>query len=248
MATITTGHNAPTGFSSGEVVTATKLNNHVNSATVTAIQTADISDAQITTAKIADDAVTAAKLDGVSSLNTQTDNYTLVLGDAGRVIDMNAATDKTVTIPTNATAAFATGATVLLARRGAGEVTVSGASGVTVRSASTTFTSVTGTAAGATPNVLTVAGSAFTAGQVVRFTALTGGAGLSTNTDYYVISPSTTTFKLSATSGGSEIDFTTDITAGTLTANTKRVSQQHGVAALIKLATDEWMLFGNLKP
>jgi hypothetical protein len=244
MATITTGHNAPTGFTSGEVVTATKLNAHVNSATVTAIQTADISDAQITTAKIADDAVTAAKLDGVSSLNTQTSSYTLVLGDAGRVIDMNAATDATVTVPANSSVAFATGATVIVTCRGAGEITVAGATGVAIRAASTSFATVTGAASS---NIITATGSAFIAGQIVRFSSITGGSGLSANTDYYVISPSTNTFKLSATSGGSEIDFTTDITAGTLLANMKRLGQQNAGASLIKIGTDEWLLLGNLK-
>lgn len=63
MATITTGHNAPTGFSSGETVTATKLNNHVNSATVTNIVNADISaSADIAGSKLADNSVTQAKL------------------------------------------------------------------------------------------------------------------------------------------------------------------------------------------
>ena len=76
MATITTGHNAPTGFSSGETVTATKLNNHVNSATI-AFVTADdtdnstleasggklrAKDGGITAAKLASAAVTQAKL------------------------------------------------------------------------------------------------------------------------------------------------------------------------------------------
>jgi hypothetical protein len=244
MATVTIGHNAPTGFTAGEVVTATKLNNSVNSATVTAIQTADISDAQVTTAKIADDAVTAAKLDGIASLNTQTDNYTLVLGDAGRVIDMNASTDKTVTVPANSSVAFATGATVIVARRGAGEITVAGASGVTIRSVSTTFSTVTGVAS---TDIITATGSAFIAGQVVRFSSITGGTGLSASTDYYVISPSGATFSLASTSGGSAINFTSDITAGTLLANTKRLGAQNAAASLIKIGTDEWLLVGDLK-
>lgn len=58
MATVTKGRT----FVSGETVTPTKLNELVDLATVTAIQTADISDAQITTAKIADANVTTAKL------------------------------------------------------------------------------------------------------------------------------------------------------------------------------------------
>jgi len=58
MATLTKGHT----FASGDTVTATKLNDLVDSATISAIQTADISDNQITTAKIVDANVTDAKL------------------------------------------------------------------------------------------------------------------------------------------------------------------------------------------
>jgi len=69
MATITTGHNAPTGFTSGEVVTATKLNAHVNSATVTDIVNADIkSDAAIAGSKLADGAITNAKVDAAAAI------------------------------------------------------------------------------------------------------------------------------------------------------------------------------------
>jgi hypothetical protein len=58
MATITKGRT----FVSGEVVTPTKLNTLVDSATISGIVTADISDAQITSAKIADANVTTAKI------------------------------------------------------------------------------------------------------------------------------------------------------------------------------------------
>lgn len=58
MATVSKGRT----FVSGETVTPAKLNELVDLATVTAIQTADISDAQITTAKIADANVTTAKI------------------------------------------------------------------------------------------------------------------------------------------------------------------------------------------
>jgi hypothetical protein len=56
----------------------------------------------------------------------------------------------------------------------------------------------------------------FAVNDVVRFTALTGGAGLSADTDYYVISASlgSQTFKVSESRGGSAVNFTTDITAG----------------------------------
>jgi len=58
MATVSKGRT----FVSGETVTPAKLNELVDNATVTAIQTADISDSQITTAKIADANVTTAKI------------------------------------------------------------------------------------------------------------------------------------------------------------------------------------------
>jgi hypothetical protein len=55
------------------------------------------------------------------------------------------------------------------------------------------------------------------AGMRIRFSALTGGSGLSTATNYYVIGSNltSTTFMLSATLNGSTIDHTTNITAAT---------------------------------
>ena len=58
MATLTKGIT----FASGDVVTPAKLNNLVDQATVSNIQTADIADSQITTSKIADANVTTAKI------------------------------------------------------------------------------------------------------------------------------------------------------------------------------------------
>lgn len=58
----------------------------------------------------------------------------------------------------------------------------------------------------------------FAADDVVEFTALTGGAGLAINTQYFVISANLAaqTFQVSATKGGTAINFTTDITAGSV--------------------------------
>jgi hypothetical protein len=54
-------------------------------------------------------------------------------------------------------------------------------------------------------------------GDAMSFQTLTGGAGLTINTTYYVIAANlgVTTFQVSATPGGSAVNFTTDITAGT---------------------------------
>lgn len=67
-----------------------------------------------------------------------------------------------------------------------------------------------------TTDVITLNGHGFSDGDKVKFSALTGGAGLSTNTEYFVRDKTTNTFKLAATSGGAAIDFTTAITAGTI--------------------------------
>jgi hypothetical protein len=132
-------------FTSGETVEPADLHNLVDLATISNIVDADVSASAaiaasklaltgaIGTTALADNAVTAAKLDGVNDINTKTGNYTLVLADAGRVIEFNSASNLTLTVPTNATVAFATGATVVVTRRGAGDVTIGGA-GVTLRS------------------------------------------------------------------------------------------------------------------
>lgn len=58
------------------------------------------------------------------SINTQTDNYTLVLGDDGKLIDMNKATAVTLTVPKNSVVAFPTGTTIAIRQKGAGQVTI----------------------------------------------------------------------------------------------------------------------------
>lgn len=74
---------------------------------------------------------------GLSDLNTQTADYTLVLADAGKVIEMNKATAVQVTVPPNADVAFAVGTKIAVVAVGAGQVTVVAGSGVTIRTART---------------------------------------------------------------------------------------------------------------
>lgn len=68
------------------------------------------------------------------AINAQTDDYQLVLGDAGKLVTMNKATANTLTIPANATVAFQVGDQVQIAAIGAGQTTVAAAGGVTVSS------------------------------------------------------------------------------------------------------------------
>lgn len=73
---------------------------------------------------------------------------------------------------------------------------------------------VTGTEA---TNIINHAGHSFLAGDQVTFSALTGGAGLTVGTTYFVVSPvAGVSYQLSATTGGAAINFTTDISAATI--------------------------------
>ena len=64
----------------------------------------------------------------------------------------------------------------------------------------------------------TTAAHGFSAGDPVVFTALTGGTGLTVGRVYYVIAANlaATTFQVSTTVGGAAVDFSTNITAGTV--------------------------------
>lgn len=77
---------------------------------------------------------------------------------------------------------------------------------------------VTGVTAVATTDIITSTGHGLTAGTALKFTALTGGAGLVVGTIYYVRDVTTNTFKVSLTNGGTAVDITTDMSAGTYTA------------------------------
>jgi hypothetical protein len=69
-----------------------------------------------------------------AGINTQSDDYTLVLGDLGKLVYMTKGTATTLTVPTNASVAFPVGQTrIMVAQGGAGQVTIGGAS-VTFRS------------------------------------------------------------------------------------------------------------------
>jgi hypothetical protein len=83
-----------------------------------------------------DDSATTAKKTPFSKLamkvNNQVDNYTLVITDGNALVEVEAATAKTVTIPTNAAVAFQIGTTIHIAQKGAGAVDVDPDVGVTL--------------------------------------------------------------------------------------------------------------------
>jgi hypothetical protein len=74
-------------------------------------------------------------------LNAQTGTtYTLVLGDAGKVVTASNASAITVTVPPSGDVAYATGSQITVLQKGAGQVTFAQGSGVTIRSTGATAT------------------------------------------------------------------------------------------------------------
>ena len=66
--------------------------------------------------------------------STQTTNYTLSTSDRDKLVEMNSASDNTLTVPTNAVAGFDIGTQIIVVQKGAGKITISGDTGVTVYS------------------------------------------------------------------------------------------------------------------
>lgn len=79
-----------------------------------------------------------AKINAITQIaaNAQTDNYTLVLSDKDKVIDMNKSTAVNLTVPPNSSVAFTIGDIIYIRRTGAGILTIVQGSGVTVTSSS----------------------------------------------------------------------------------------------------------------
>ena len=72
----------------------------------------------------------AATLD----IATATDNYTLVIHDAAKIVNMNKGSAVNLTVPPESSVAFTIGSQVLVNNYGAGQVTIVAGSGVTLRS------------------------------------------------------------------------------------------------------------------
>ncbi len=63
--------------------------------------------------------------------------------------------------------------------------------------------------------VLTTAAHGLTDGDVIMFSDLVGGTGLSNGVEYFVDAADANTFTVSLTNGGATVGFSTDVTAGT---------------------------------
>lgn len=72
------------------------------------------------------------------------------------------------------------------------------------------------TTSAALDDLLDATGHGLNNGDRIKFATLTGGAGLSTATTYYVVSASANSFQVALTLGGPAVTFTTDVTAATV--------------------------------
>lgn len=68
--------------------------------------------------------------------NVQTASYTLVLADAGKVVEMNVASGNNLTVPLNSSVAYPVGTVIAIHQYGAGQTTVVATGGVTINSPS----------------------------------------------------------------------------------------------------------------
>lgn len=66
--------------------------------------------------------------------NAQTASYTLVLGDASKLIEMNVGTANTVGVPASGSVNYSVGTQINVLQVGAGQTTIQAAAGVTINS------------------------------------------------------------------------------------------------------------------
>jgi hypothetical protein len=96
------------------------------------------------------------------------------------------------------------------------------ANGIWIPSEGDLGTAVTLATSAAADDILdTATAHGFVAGDIVVFPTLTGGTGLVTGRRYYVIAANLAaqTFQVSLTAGGAAVNFTADVTAGTVRKN-----------------------------
>ena len=69
-----------------------------------------------------------------STESAQTASYTLVIGDAGKLVTMSNASANNLTVPPNSSVAFPTGTRIDVIQKGAGQTTIVAGAGVTLNS------------------------------------------------------------------------------------------------------------------
>jgi hypothetical protein len=78
-------------------------------------------------------ATQAHVLQGITVVNPQTNDYTAVLADAGKIVELTKATAVALTIPPESSVDWPTGTVIGVYQGGAGNVTITAGAGVTIR-------------------------------------------------------------------------------------------------------------------
>lgn len=128
----------------GQSVNAAYLNNlgtEVNGKYVkpgTGIPSSDMTAAVVTSLGKADTAMQATDIAAAQlvTINPQTADYTLVLTDANKAVELTKATAGTVTVPPNSSVTFPVGTVIEVVQTGAGQVSIVAGAGVTINNAS----------------------------------------------------------------------------------------------------------------
>lgn len=200
--------------------------------------------------------------------NTHTANYTLVLTDVGTLVDMNNASSRTITVPTNVTAAFPIGTRIYLSQSGAGVLTVAGDVGVTVQTPHTLsfeqyearllikVATNTWILEGGTPSWVQDLNDQ--TGTTYTF-ALSDHSLIVTLANASAITATVPTNATAAIPIGARIDIVQKgagqvtvagalgVTVNKTSTDTLKLRTQWSVATLIKLGTNEWLLVGDLE-
>jgi len=77
---------------------------------------------------------TSGSFDSTYSFNPQTASYSLVLTDAGKIVEMNVGSANDLTVPLDSSVAFPVGTNITILQTGAGQTTIVATGGVTINS------------------------------------------------------------------------------------------------------------------
>lgn len=134
-----TDFRGATGTGTGDMLAANNLNDLADKPTSrtnlgigNVDNTSDVNK-PVSTAQAAADLVAQSQEVGY---NPQTNSYTLVIADAGKMVAINNASANTLTVPPNSTVAFPVKTRIDVGQYGAGQTTITAGAGVTIRSAS----------------------------------------------------------------------------------------------------------------
>ena len=129
----TSASSAATSATSAST-SATNAGNSATAAASSASSASTSASTATTQATNASNSATAADAASRLTLNSQSADYTLVIGDANKIVQLTGSTGRTFTIPPNSSVAFALGTQIAFQQDGSGVLTLAPGSGVTIKS------------------------------------------------------------------------------------------------------------------